>query len=130
MSPHMVKYIFIAFISLSTIASAKSFEKPHCVDVQSLPFDIVKKLDDHHYEMVPPSTPSPMHIILETKKAIFTTTGHPVGIGVIVSEDRIVTMQNGFKSRVGVLTECAIIPYKEKNRANPSLSFRKEINGQ
>ncbi len=103
---------------------------PNCVDIKRLPYRIVQKLDDHHYEMVAETNdPGAIHAMLETKKAIYESAGHPTGVGVEhLNEMRKVTFKDGFVGQVRVYRECAIVPYANANRF-PGIAYRKTIGG-
>ncbi|MES2802587.1 MAG: hypothetical protein V4654_08865 [Bdellovibrionota bacterium] len=103
---------------------------PGCVDIFTKPIYIVQKLDKNSYELTYSDGIGSKKFILVTDKANYNTPGKPVGIGVKGGGMTTVQLKNGFKGSVAVYKECAIIPYKTKNRYNPEVSFRDEIDGQ
>jgi len=107
------------------------FDDVDCIDIMSLPFSIIQKIDNHHYELQAEVFPRPIHLILETKKAVFTTTGHPIGIGVRYTHQlKRIMLQNGFETQMGILKECGIAPIKNHVTAWPGMSIRQLIKGE
>lgn len=105
-------------------------DKPGCINAENWPFTIVQKLDDHTYEVEVADVLSSLRMILETKKAIFTNTGHPVGLKVEnVFERREYKLTNGFTRSYGVYRECGIVPLPDIIALMPGIAIRKRING-
>lgn len=88
-----------------------TMHKEVCAPSQSVAYAynyrIIKKIDNHHYEMTGLSDGEiELHAVLVTTKTQFETTGVPRGINMEYSHTIEAEMNSGFKKKVDVWFEC------------------------
>jgi len=79
--------------------SVKGVTKGKCLHAQSFNYEIIKKIDDHHYEMVG-NEMSP-HALVETKTLVFKNTG-VVKIMLKYVGSKEMEMNSGFSQDVDI----------------------------
>ena len=80
--------------------------KGQCVESRFVGYRIVGKIDDHTYELRGDGVAFERQAVLETKEAIFDTTGLPVGISIQRTGSKNLKMENGFSAKYQVWREC------------------------
>jgi hypothetical protein len=138
MTSKMVSTLCIS-VFLFTV-SANSSELPRiiqnyfpgekCIDTSRLGYVIVKKIDDHHYEMKGDQVMLPAHALLETKNAIFESTGHPLGISIEPVGSKQMKLENGFLSEYDLWRECGEQKEPSGSSKDNSKAKKKGINCQ
>jgi hypothetical protein len=111
----MKTLILISLLSSVSFADSSDFiraymKKGECVDSRIIAirfdYDIAKKLDKHHYEMIGLTNGVQLHAILETSKASFNEQGKPAGIKISYQGVEEHEMTNGFTAKVDRWKEC------------------------
>lgn len=97
----------------------KYMKKGQCVDStrmsRILNYEIVKKINDHKYELVGSGQFDELKAILNTTETVFDSEGRPGGLSIEYQGTQKLALENGFSATYDVWKECgeskkAIVP--------------------